>query len=57
MVSPTTDRAAAIQAIDDLKLDERTATGEAITSALKSIETFTTSDCRRRRDRRRPGSC
>lgn len=43
MVSPTTDRAPAIQAIDDLKLDERTATGEAITSALKSIETFTAS--------------
>lgn len=41
MVSPTTDRAVAIQAIDNLKLDERTATGEAITSALKSIEAFT----------------
>ena len=41
MVSPTTDRQTAIQAIDDLKLDERTATGEAITSALKSIESFT----------------
>ncbi|MEO5834296.1 MAG: VWA domain-containing protein [Nakamurella sp.] len=43
MVSPTTDRAVAVRAIDDLKLDERTATGEAITSALKSIETFTSS--------------
>jgi Ca-activated chloride channel family protein len=41
LVSPTTDRAVAVQAIQDLKLDERTATGEAITSALKSIETFT----------------
>ncbi len=41
MVAPTTDRAPAIQAIKDLKLDERTATGEAITSALKSIESFT----------------
>ena len=41
MLSPTTDRQAAVQAIDDLKLDERTATGEAITAALKSIESFT----------------
>ncbi|WP_111765614.1 VWA domain-containing protein [Nakamurella deserti] len=41
LVSPTTDRAVAVQAIQDLTLDERTATGEAITSALKSIETFT----------------
>ena len=29
-----------MQAIDSLKLDERTATGEAITAALKSIEAF-----------------
>ncbi len=41
LVSPTTDRAVAVQAIQDLKLDERTATGEAITSALQSIQTFT----------------
>ena len=40
MLSPTTDRTAAVQAIDSLKLDERTATGEAITAALKSIEAF-----------------
>ena len=41
LVSPTTDRGVAVQAIQDLKLDERTATGEAITSALQSIQTFT----------------
>jgi Ca-activated chloride channel family protein len=41
LVSPTTDRAVAVQAIADLQLDERTATGEAITSALQSIESFT----------------
>ena len=40
LLSPTTDRQAAVQAIDSLKLDERTATGEAITAALKSIDAF-----------------
>jgi Ca-activated chloride channel family protein len=41
LVSPTTDRSVAVQAIADLQLDERTATGEAITSALQSIQSFT----------------
>jgi len=40
LVSPTTDRAVAHQAIDGLKLDERTATGEAIISSLQTIELF-----------------
>ncbi|MEP6561000.1 MAG: VWA domain-containing protein [Nakamurella sp.] len=40
LVSPTTDRAAAKQAIAGLKLDERTATGEAIISSLQTIESF-----------------
>ena len=40
LVSPTTDRAAAAQAIAGLKLDERTATGEAIISCLQTIATF-----------------
>ncbi len=40
LVSPTTDRAPVLQAIDSLKLDERTATGEAIISALQSIDMF-----------------
>ncbi len=40
LVSPTTDRAAARQAIGSLKLDERTATGEAIISALQAIDMF-----------------
>lgn len=43
LVSPTTDRAPVRQAIADLKLDERTATGEAIISALRSVEGFTKS--------------
>jgi len=38
LVSPTTDRAAAKQAIAGLKLDERTATGEAIASSLQAID-------------------
>ena len=38
--SPTTDRAPARQAIADLKLDERTATGEGIISSLQAIQTF-----------------
>jgi Ca-activated chloride channel family protein len=40
LVSPTTDRAAATLAIAGLKLDERTATGEAIISCLQTIATF-----------------
>jgi Ca-activated chloride channel family protein len=40
LVSPTTDRQPAIDAIDSLKLDERTATGEAIISAVQTIEMF-----------------
>jgi Ca-activated chloride channel family protein len=40
LVSPTTDRAPARQAIADLKLDERTATGEGIISSLQAIQTF-----------------
>lgn len=40
LVSPTTDRAPALQAIDSLKLDERTATGEAIISAVQAIDMF-----------------
>lgn len=43
LVSPTTDRAPALRAIDSLKLDERTATGEAIISALQTIEMFSRS--------------
>jgi len=38
LVSPTTDRSAAKQAIAGLKLDERTATGEAIVSSLQAID-------------------
>jgi len=40
LVSPTTDRGPAIDAIDSLKLDERTATGEAIISAVQTIQMF-----------------
>ena len=40
LVPPTTDRAAATQAIAGLKLDERTATGEAIISCLQAIDRF-----------------
>ena len=43
LVSPTTDRAVAKQAIAGLKLDERTATGEAIISCLQTIESFSKS--------------
>ncbi|AZI58042.1 VWA domain-containing protein [Nakamurella antarctica] len=41
LLSPTTDRAQAEQAIADLKLDQRTATGEAIISGLQAIDVFT----------------
>jgi Ca-activated chloride channel family protein len=40
LVSPTTDRAVAHAAIDNLKLDQRTATGEALITALQSIDAF-----------------
>src|SRR6476659_1861005 len=43
LVSPTTDRAVATQAIAGLKLDELTATGEAIISCLQTIESFSKS--------------
>jgi Ca-activated chloride channel family protein len=40
LVSPTTDRAGVSKAIDNLRLAESTATGEAIFAALQSIEGF-----------------
>jgi Ca-activated chloride channel homolog len=40
LVSPTTDRASVIRAIDNLKLAEATATGEAIFAALAAIDAF-----------------
>lgn len=40
LVSPTTDREPIRQAIGGLRLDERTATGEAIIAALAAIEAF-----------------
>lgn len=40
LVSPTTDRDKALQAIESLHLDERTATGEAVISALQAIDMF-----------------
>lgn len=40
LVSPTTNRQAVKAAIDQLKLSERTATGEGIFTALQSIETL-----------------
>ncbi|HEY6423198.1 MAG TPA: VWA domain-containing protein [Pseudonocardiaceae bacterium] len=40
LVSPTTERASVIRAIDNLKLAEATGTGEAIFAALASIEAF-----------------
>jgi Ca-activated chloride channel family protein len=40
MVSPTTDRVGVTRAIDNLRLAESTATGEAIFAALQSIEGF-----------------
>ncbi len=43
LISPTTDRAAAKQAIAGLTLDERTATGEAIISSLQTIALFSKS--------------
>ncbi|RIJ70977.1 VWA domain-containing protein [Nakamurella silvestris] len=43
LVTPTTERQPVIDAVANLKLDERTATGEAIYAALRSIDTFTRS--------------
>lgn len=40
LVSPTTERASVIQAIDNLKLAEATGTGEAIFAALAAIDAF-----------------
>jgi Ca-activated chloride channel homolog len=40
LVSPTTERASLVRAIDNLKLAEATGTGEAIFAALSSIEAF-----------------
>ncbi|MFF0544159.1 VWA domain-containing protein [Nocardia thailandica] len=40
MVSPTTNREAVKHAIDNIKLAERTATGEGILTALQSIDTL-----------------
>ena len=40
LVSPTTERASVVRAIDNLKLAEATGTGEAIFAALSSIEAF-----------------
>jgi Ca-activated chloride channel homolog len=39
-VSPTTDRASVLRAIDNVELAERTAIGEAIFSCLDAIKTF-----------------
>jgi len=38
LVPPTTDRAAVLQAIDRMELDESTATGEAIFASLDALE-------------------
>ncbi len=40
LVSPSTDRSAAVNAIANLKLDESTATGEAIFACLQTIDAF-----------------
>ncbi|MFB9429796.1 VWA domain-containing protein [Streptoalloteichus tenebrarius] len=40
LVSPTTDRESVKQAIDDLRLAESTATGDAIVACLRTIESF-----------------
>ncbi|AQT82453.1 hypothetical protein B1R94_00575 [Mycolicibacterium litorale] len=42
LVSPTPDHGATVDAIDKLQLDNSTATGEAILTALDSIQTVTT---------------
>lgn len=43
LVAPTTDRGPVVRAIDRLRLDERTATGEAIYTATQAVTTFTES--------------
>ncbi len=43
LVSPTTDRNSVKRAVDNLQLAESTATGEAVFTALQSIDTFTRS--------------
>lgn len=43
LVAPTTDRGPVVRAIDRLRLDERTATGEGIYTATQAITTFTES--------------
>jgi Ca-activated chloride channel family protein len=43
LVSPTTDRNAVKRAVDNLQLAESTATGEAVFTALQSIDTFSRS--------------
>ncbi len=40
LVAPTTERAGVVEAIDNLKLAQSTATGEGIFAALQSIESF-----------------
>lgn len=40
LVAPTTDRQAEVTAIENLKLDESTATGEAIFACLQTIDAF-----------------
>lgn len=43
LVAPTTDRGPVVRAVERLKLDERTATGEGISTATQAITTFTES--------------
>lgn len=43
LVSPTTDRSAVKNGVDNLQLAESTATGEAIFTAMQSIDTFSRS--------------
>ena len=43
LVAPTTDRGPIEAAVDNLELDQRTATGEAIYAATQAIETFSAS--------------
>ena len=43
LVAPVTDRGPVVRAIERLRLDERTATGEAIYTATQAVQTFTES--------------
>lgn len=43
LVAPTTDRGPIVRAVERLRLDERTATGEAVYTATQAITTFTES--------------